>query len=196
MAEWSIAPVLKTDELRGSGGSNPSLSARINSRASDSNFVGSSFCIPTVSSLHRLRILFAPSHHTLPCRTPRNHTHTRLTVFPPGIIHSGHATAGDSGRTQTPPQRKTPDTPPPRAKKGAAEGFFHINRYFCLDKNNLLSTYGNEERNGEAGRMAFPIQRHAAPDYSGVGRMRIHHYPHRQPDLRHQRRLVAATHTL
>ena len=27
MAEWSIAPVLKTDELRGSGGSNPSLSA-------------------------------------------------------------------------------------------------------------------------------------------------------------------------
>ena len=68
VAEWSIAPVLKTDELRGSGGSNPSLSARINSRASDSNFVGSSFCIPTVSSLHRLRILFAPSHHTLPGR--------------------------------------------------------------------------------------------------------------------------------
>lgn len=30
VAEWSIAPVLKTDELRGSGGSNPSLSARIN----------------------------------------------------------------------------------------------------------------------------------------------------------------------
>ena len=28
MAEWSIAPVLKTDELRGSGGSNPSLSAK------------------------------------------------------------------------------------------------------------------------------------------------------------------------
>ena len=30
MAEWSIAPVLKTDELRGSGGSNPSLSAQRN----------------------------------------------------------------------------------------------------------------------------------------------------------------------
>ena len=28
MAEWSIAAVLKTVELRGSGGSNPSLSAR------------------------------------------------------------------------------------------------------------------------------------------------------------------------
>ena len=27
MAEWSIAPVLKTDVLRGTGGSNPSLSA-------------------------------------------------------------------------------------------------------------------------------------------------------------------------
>ena len=29
MAEWSIAAVLKTVELRGSGGSNPSLSARV-----------------------------------------------------------------------------------------------------------------------------------------------------------------------
>ena len=29
MAEWSIAAVLKTVELRGSGGSNPSLSANI-----------------------------------------------------------------------------------------------------------------------------------------------------------------------
>ena len=28
MAEWSIAPVLKTDVLRGTGGSNPSLSAK------------------------------------------------------------------------------------------------------------------------------------------------------------------------
>ena len=27
MAEWSIASVLKTDVLRGTGGSNPSLSA-------------------------------------------------------------------------------------------------------------------------------------------------------------------------
>ncbi len=30
MAEWSIAAVLKTVELRGSGGSNPSLSATWN----------------------------------------------------------------------------------------------------------------------------------------------------------------------
>ena len=29
MAEWSIAPVLKTDVLRGTGGSNPSLSAKV-----------------------------------------------------------------------------------------------------------------------------------------------------------------------
>ena len=29
VAEWSIAAVLKTVELRGSGGSNPSLSARL-----------------------------------------------------------------------------------------------------------------------------------------------------------------------
>ena len=31
MAEWSIAAVLKTVELRGSGGSNPSLSAKSSS---------------------------------------------------------------------------------------------------------------------------------------------------------------------
>ena len=29
MAEWSIASVLKTDVLRGTGGSNPSLSAKV-----------------------------------------------------------------------------------------------------------------------------------------------------------------------
>ena len=28
VAEWSIAPVLKTDVLKGTGGSNPSLSAK------------------------------------------------------------------------------------------------------------------------------------------------------------------------
>ncbi len=32
MAEWSIAAVLKTVELQGSGGSNPSLSAGIGSK--------------------------------------------------------------------------------------------------------------------------------------------------------------------
>ena len=32
MAEWSIAAVLKTVELRGSGGSNPSLSAKERSK--------------------------------------------------------------------------------------------------------------------------------------------------------------------
>ncbi len=33
MAEWSIAAVLKTVDLRGSGGSNPSLSATKNKKA-------------------------------------------------------------------------------------------------------------------------------------------------------------------
>ena len=41
MAEWSIAAVLKTVELRGSGGSNPSLSARQKKNGSD----GLVFCI-------------------------------------------------------------------------------------------------------------------------------------------------------
>ena len=34
MAEWSIASVLKTDVLRGTGGSNPSLSAERDAKAS------------------------------------------------------------------------------------------------------------------------------------------------------------------
>ena len=35
MAEWSIAAVLKTVELRGSGGSNPSLSAAESCKSQD-----------------------------------------------------------------------------------------------------------------------------------------------------------------
>ena len=38
MAEWSIAAVLKTVELRGSGGSNPSLSAETENKAVKSAF--------------------------------------------------------------------------------------------------------------------------------------------------------------
>ena len=41
MAEWSNAPVLKTDELRGSGGSNPSLSATKEKRFFASPFFAS-----------------------------------------------------------------------------------------------------------------------------------------------------------
>lgn len=37
MAEWSIAAVLKTVELRGSGGSNPSLSAGKKSQKATKN---------------------------------------------------------------------------------------------------------------------------------------------------------------
>ena len=40
MAEWSIAAVLKTVDLRGSGGSNPSFSAKVKThRLSDGFFV-------------------------------------------------------------------------------------------------------------------------------------------------------------
>ncbi len=43
MAEWSIASVLKTDVLRGTGGSNPSLSAR-KSNHMVALFVSGGFC--------------------------------------------------------------------------------------------------------------------------------------------------------
>ena len=43
MAEWSIASVLKTDVLRGTGGSNPSLSAVIMSQLADYQFVTTFF---------------------------------------------------------------------------------------------------------------------------------------------------------
>ncbi len=46
MAEWSIAAVLKTVELRGSGGSNPSLSARI--EAEQMTFKSSVFCFVSI----------------------------------------------------------------------------------------------------------------------------------------------------
>ena len=48
MAEWSIAAVLKTVDLRGSGGSNPSLSAEMNRKMKIFRF----FCfVPAVASL-------------------------------------------------------------------------------------------------------------------------------------------------
>ena len=42
MAEWSIAAVLKTVELRGSGGSNPSLSAEDQSK--QKHHMSDAFC--------------------------------------------------------------------------------------------------------------------------------------------------------
>ena len=39
MAEWSIAAVLKTVELRGSGGSNPSLSAEYEGVTKRNSFI-------------------------------------------------------------------------------------------------------------------------------------------------------------
>ncbi len=49
VAEWSIAAVLKTVELHGSGGSNPSLSAREKKDAGfvqSKNETGASFFLP------------------------------------------------------------------------------------------------------------------------------------------------------
>ena len=43
MAEWSNAAVLKTVDLRGSGGSNPSLSAKIK-RSKEMSILSASFC--------------------------------------------------------------------------------------------------------------------------------------------------------
>ena len=45
MAEWSIAAVLKTVDLQGSGGSNPSLSASTTAIATESNSVAFLFGI-------------------------------------------------------------------------------------------------------------------------------------------------------
>ena len=58
MAEWSIAAVLKTVELRGSGGSNPSLSAE-NKKGVPKRSSFSFFPHLTVST--RTYILFAES---------------------------------------------------------------------------------------------------------------------------------------
>ena len=47
MVEWSITVVLKTTVLRGTGGSNPSLSAK----SSMSNIVGLFFCVQEKDSI-------------------------------------------------------------------------------------------------------------------------------------------------
>ena len=52
MAEWSIAAVLKTVELRGSGGSNPSLSAE--NKAKDVEFGIFLYFIPPRSKSVRI----------------------------------------------------------------------------------------------------------------------------------------------
>ncbi len=51
VAEWSIAAVLKTVELRGSGGSNPSLSARSQCRTDDESHP---FCFCVYVSVSKL----------------------------------------------------------------------------------------------------------------------------------------------
>ena len=55
MAEWSIAAVLKTVELQGSGGSNPSLSAECMKNRQQEGYqpllsysgVGVAYCVPS-----------------------------------------------------------------------------------------------------------------------------------------------------
>ena len=52
MAEWSIAAVLKTVELRGSGGSNPSLSAKRTYKELSFNLVGFFYAQKNAPKLH------------------------------------------------------------------------------------------------------------------------------------------------
>ena len=66
MAEWSIAAVLKTVELRGSGGSNPSLSAELRMRRLNVSAVF--FC----ERFFRQRVVFAPAHKKIVLRTPHS----------------------------------------------------------------------------------------------------------------------------
>ena len=65
VAEWSIAAVLKTVELRGSGGSNPSLSARPRSKKVSRN---------------RYLLFFIP-WHKFTCRQRYRKQKTRLAAF-------------------------------------------------------------------------------------------------------------------
>ncbi|GEM_PF-2337575 len=66
MAEWSIAAVLKTVELRGSGGSNPSLSAELRMRRLNVSVVF--FC----ERFFRQRVVSAPVHKKSVLRTPHS----------------------------------------------------------------------------------------------------------------------------
>ena len=65
VAEWSIAAVLKTVELRGSGGSNPSLSARSQSKKVSRN----------------RHLLFFIPWHKFTCRQRYRKQKTRLAAF-------------------------------------------------------------------------------------------------------------------
>ena len=65
VAEWSIAAVLKTVELRGSGGSNPSLSARLRSKKVSRN----------------RHLLFFIPWHKFTCRQRYRKQKTRLAAF-------------------------------------------------------------------------------------------------------------------
>ena len=56
MAEWSIAAVLKTVDLRGSGGSNPSLSAKKTGNLSVQVYLSKQvFCFAGIRCLYGLR---------------------------------------------------------------------------------------------------------------------------------------------
>ena len=73
VAEWSIAPVLKTGVLRGTGGSNPSLSAEINLQDIDFQPCRFFLCPKNAPKMHR----------TSPLRTPTG-------VFKSNISHNSH----------------------------------------------------------------------------------------------------------
>ena len=55
MAEWSIAAVLKTVEVRASGGSNPSLSAKYLTKPCKSMIYGA-FSLPTYKNTYKNKV--------------------------------------------------------------------------------------------------------------------------------------------
>ena len=88
MAEWSIAAVLKTVDLRGSGGSNPSLSAEKNRKMKIFRF----FCV------HDERCKLA-------CISEEGHTKKRCAPSTP--VHFCKGPSGEEGGNAQPARAST-----------------------------------------------------------------------------------------
>ena len=64
VVEWSITAVLKTAVLRGTGGSNPSLSATKTYKMMNFNLVGF-FCVQkSAPKMHRFEVQYTPKRYT------------------------------------------------------------------------------------------------------------------------------------
>ena len=70
MAEWSIAAVLKTVDLRGSGGSNPSLSAKKTGNLSAQVYLSKQvFCFAGIGCCQQTNMDYAAISLLLSCYT-------------------------------------------------------------------------------------------------------------------------------